>query len=241
MGKQRCPNSKTDSWTRSLGVEGSLWTVSSFRCSRTGKEIFPGPIKVISYSQAVVRLSRVSGGVKAAVCLSAEEKWFRSRVPTQRERDVREVWGPSGGCLGAELVDKQSQKMLKRFKGRVSRPRLFNLELMLSWVIKTSQTSECRLKGRDFAVGGADFARVQSHNAPLCLDGSGSHGPIHVRIPRRHPVHHQICPRAAEMGWAEVGLCIFLFFFFFPFEEKDLGCSGLFDDFVVKCTLNNTT
>lgn len=138
---------------------------------------------------------------------------------------MREVWGPSRRCLGAELEDKQSQKTLKCFKGRVSRPRLFNLELMLSWVIKTSQTSECRLKGRDFAVGGADFARVQSHNAPLCLDGSGSHGPVHVRIPSRHWVHHQIWWWTHSWLQEWVGLRLvsaYFFFFCFSFWREGL-------------------
>lgn len=39
-----------------------LWiALSLLRCSKTGKEIFPKPIKVISYSQTAVSLSQVSG------------------------------------------------------------------------------------------------------------------------------------------------------------------------------------
>lgn len=45
-------------------AEESVWTwvtLSPLRCSKTGKEIFPKPIKVISYSQTIVSLSQVSG------------------------------------------------------------------------------------------------------------------------------------------------------------------------------------
>lgn len=43
-----------------------MWIVvtglhSPLRCSKTGKETFPEPIKVISYSRAAVSLSQVSG------------------------------------------------------------------------------------------------------------------------------------------------------------------------------------
>lgn len=98
------PQFSTDSWTQSMGVEASLWTVSSFSCSRTEKQIFPGPIKVISYSHAAVLLSRVSG-LQAAIYLSAEKKWVKC-VLTQRQQGTRDMWGQRMDAWGLNLQKK---------------------------------------------------------------------------------------------------------------------------------------
>lgn len=120
-----------------------------------------------------------------------------------------------------------------------SLPSLFNLELMLSCVMKRSQTSRYSMRGSERVVGGVDlFVWVHSYNAPLCPDCSASYGPILAYIPSRHPLHHQICSRATETGGPGP-----LHIFFFQAELGLLTEKGPSGDLVVRSTfpaLENT-
>ncbi len=92
-------------------------------------------------------------------------------------------------------------------------PSLFNIELMLSCVMKRSQT--LRYSARGSSVGCCGFVWVHSYNAPLCLRRSASYGPILAHIPRHHPFTTRYAPGLQKLEeeawvflffWAELGL-----------------------------------
>lgn len=96
------------------------------------------------------------------------------------------------------------------------------------------------MKGGDFAVGGADLRESTRTMPPSVWMAQAAM----VRYTFAYLVATPSTTRYAPGLQEWVGLRLasaYFFFFFFPFEGKVLGSSGLFDDFVVKCTLNNAT
>lgn len=155
----------------------------------------------------------------------------------QTDRGMNRVQKLKTGC--GEVSGAQREKKTEREDGgnasnEASFPRLFNIELMLSGVIKRSQTWRYSLKGGEReGVGWCGLVWAHSHNAPLCLR---SHGPILPHIPRHHPLYHQICSRPAETGGPAPPSHISLFFCFSFFElnsvsSEEKGPSG---DLVVR-------
>lgn len=86
-----------------------------------------------------------------------------------------------GGSLRVEIEEKQCDKTASN---EASLPSLFNLELMLSCVMKRSQTSGCCMKDREFAVGGADLCE-STHTMPLSV---WTAQPAMVRYSLTYPV-----------------------------------------------------
>lgn len=77
---------------------------------------------------------------------------------------------------------------------------LFNIELMLSCVMKSSQTLRYSTRGSRRVSGGVGLCE-STHTMPLSV---WTASPAMVRYsltyPRHHPLYHQICSRATETG-----------------------------------------
>lgn len=86
---------------------------------------------------------------------------------------------------------------------------------MLSCVIKTSQTSECRMKGGDFAVGGADLRESTRTMPPSVWMAQAAMVRYTFAYPVATPSTTRYAPGLQEWVGLRLASAYFFFFFFF--------------------------